>query len=259
MPKLVTLATDGFTNFVTLPDGQHLNLGAVSPLTFIMTLVIGSKRKILDEFLKEGSSAFPVDLGAMHKLLAPVKKRWAATFPLIQSLKHLGSDLDSLRQWRKAMATDKDMKDAIAQMVGDIERQVALIAQSAKDSAGAPAATMKSDIEHLHDLVKELRNAPTGQSDNRAFYAADEALDANAKMAEAILDKVEQTHVAIERLATAGRRFNASAAKVDLHAIACDTQMLLVTADLANPAVMDDLQGLAHRSDQMHALFANAK
>ena len=183
--KLVTLASDGFTNFVILPDGQNLNLGPVSPLTFVTKLVIGNKRKILDRFLAGENTLVALDLDAMYKLLAPVKKRWAtAKIPLIQLQRYQDFDLkSSLHEVIKVMANDKVMQDAIAQMIGEIEKQVSIISQQAKDTSGAPAAAMKTDIEHLHDLVKELRKVPAGQSDNRAFYASDEAFDVNAKIA----------------------------------------------------------------------------
>ena len=265
--KLITVATDGYTNFVTLPDGTRLNLGPVSVLSFINKLALGDKRTMLDEFLKEGSTVCIVSLGDMQKLLAPVRKRWSATFPLIHLQEYRTVNSSSPTRSATVM-TDKSMQDAIALEVQEIERQIALIEMKAKEAGSGPSSnSMKTDILHLKELVKNLGKAPTGQSTNRAFYAGQdqaqdqdqEALEANAKVADSILDMVEQTHVAIERLAAAGRKFNASMANEDLHAIASDTQALLAAADLSQPSVGNDLTALAERSAQMHGLFANAK
>ena len=63
----------------------------------------------------------------------------------------------------------------------------------------------------------------------------------------------------IDRLASMGKRFNVTAAKADLQVIASDIRTLLAAADLGNPAVTEDMASLAKKSDQIYALFANAK
>lgn len=79
MGTLVTVGTDGFRDFVELPDGRTFNLGSVSVLKFVTTLVASGAiaRKVLDTFLKKNKASLAVDLPAMEDLLRPKRSRWA--------------------------------------------------------------------------------------------------------------------------------------------------------------------------------------
>jgi acyl transferase domain-containing protein len=80
MPKaLVTVATDGFRDYVELPDGRTLNLGSVSVLKLVSTLVQSTKlcRSALDAFLSKGSAVVKVDIGRLEEILKPKRARWA--------------------------------------------------------------------------------------------------------------------------------------------------------------------------------------
>lgn len=82
---------------------------------------------------------------------------------------------------------------------------------------------------------------------------------ANTAVAEGVLRQVEETNVKIDKLAAAGRKFNASRAKSDLYAVASDVTEILNNVDLAQPWVRKDLDSLAGRSAKLHDLFASAK
>ncbi len=81
MPKrtLVTYGTDGFRDFVVLPDGQSYNLGSVSVLNLVVALArTGSEAKrSLDRFLANQEATLAVDLGQLFTLLEPKRARWA--------------------------------------------------------------------------------------------------------------------------------------------------------------------------------------
>jgi len=79
MGTLVTVGTDGFRDFVELPDGRTFNLGSVSVLKLVTTLVKSGAlaRKALDTFLKKKRATIAVDIAAMEELLRPPRSRWA--------------------------------------------------------------------------------------------------------------------------------------------------------------------------------------
>jgi hypothetical protein len=214
---------------------------------------------ILEEFLKEGSASFVAELDSMEQLFTPLRVRWAAeAFPFIPP------QIRRLPETRgKIMAdiTEKAIGNAIDQQIDEIERMISVIEQKAKDAekGSLSADMMKDDINNLRKLVKGLGKAPSGQSDNRAFYASLESLDTNARLADDILDKVDNTRATVDRLASEGRRFNASAARADLHVIAQNVHHILTNADLAAPYITKDLQKLAVQMDRIHGLFAGAK
>jgi len=79
MGSLVTVGTDGFRDFVDLPDGRSFNLGSVSVLKLVTSLVSSPvlARKALDTFLTKGMATISVDLAALENLVRPPRSRWA--------------------------------------------------------------------------------------------------------------------------------------------------------------------------------------
>lgn len=77
---LVTIATDGFRDYVSLPNGDTINLGTTSVLKLITEVVPFSAdiRKALDTFLAKGTVTLAADHSALLKVLRPKKSRWAA-------------------------------------------------------------------------------------------------------------------------------------------------------------------------------------
>jgi hypothetical protein len=77
--ELVTVSTDGFRDYVELPDGRTLNLGSLSVLRLITTLVSSSGlcRSALDKFLNSGSTIVKVDVDRLVEMLKPRRSRWA--------------------------------------------------------------------------------------------------------------------------------------------------------------------------------------
>lgn len=77
---LVTVGTDGVTNWVKLPDGQKFNLGAMSVLAFVTKLAKGpsSARKALDGWMSLGEASLAVDADKMWDLMQPHRAVWAS-------------------------------------------------------------------------------------------------------------------------------------------------------------------------------------
>lgn len=99
--SLVTVGTDGFRDYVEISDGRTLNLGSVSVLKLVATLVKSPAlcRLALDTFLREGRATIQADISQLEELLKPKRARWA------------GKDLIStdIREGRTVKATARDV------------------------------------------------------------------------------------------------------------------------------------------------------
>ncbi len=265
--KAVTISTDGQRDFVTTPDGVKHILGTVSVLQVVSKLAPpGHARRVLDEFNTTGEVMVTLDLDRLFEMLAPKRRRLLAS-PLIS-----GSDRTT-KGTTMAADADKGLQDAIKNQIGTIERQIEVLNQKAKETSGQPAADMKVEVGRLQDLIAWLkRPSPYGdQSDNSDAYglkgvtpggvktASYETFAENMALAETVLGQVAETTEIVDKLASAGRRFNASKAQSDLHEITSKVAALLQDVDLAQPWVKRDLNSLAERAAHIHGLFAQAK
>jgi hypothetical protein len=177
MAKLVTVATDGFRDYVTLPDGREINLGSVSVLKLVATLVRGVNkcRKALDAYLKSGHTIISVDLEELEHLLKPKRSRWA-------SYDDLFIPIVFRQPFRGAgMTQETTQAEAITQQIAEIEEHIKLLEQTASEHADGSLSEeqVQGAIDSLSKMVSELGQKPTGQSSNRYFYAA---LDELSKM-----------------------------------------------------------------------------
>lgn len=110
----------------------------------------------------------------------------------------------------------------------------------------------KYNKKHASTTYARMASAP-------APTASSVALDVNSKLAETIMGKIDASNDGVDRLVKAGRRFNASKAKGDLHGLSAKLANLLQNADLAQPWVKDELNGLAKQADVMHGYFGSVK
>lgn len=89
--------------------------------------------------------------------------------------------------------------------------------------------------------------------------ASYDTFSAHVELAEDIVAKVAATDEAIDRLVAAGKRFNASKAKQDLHKIASRVAEIAQNVDLAQPWVGNDLSDLSTKATEIQSLFLTAK
>ena len=101
-----------------------------------------------------------------------------------------------------------------------------------------------------------LAKSAWGVTANHGESPSYKTLQSNAAIVEDILDKVEETTATVDRLAQAGRRFNASAAKQDLHHVASRVHNILASVDLAAPYVAADLRKVAEQMDHIYSLLS---
>lgn len=264
MRLLVTLGTDGNTDWVRTPDGQQFNLGSVSALVFVTKLALGgsrSAREALNGFLQGKEVVLRVDDDKMWELLAPRRSLWAAD-SFIPS--------DHCKQGTGVMTIDKDL----AALEGHIQ---ALTKAAATD---VPAQKMAEGVDILARLAQKVL---ADQSDNSTYYglsrsvyeagtgpepdvtdvaevdavkfAANDIYKTNSELATQILDQMEAVDGRIDNLVTAGKEFNSRQAKTDIHQVTRRIANITNDVDLTAPWVTDDLQKLAARAEYLHGLF----
>jgi hypothetical protein len=194
-------------------------------------------------FLKTKQAVIAVDLSALEDLLKPKRARWAAAddsfIPTVSlTATHVGAE----QQGRgTSMDSDTAQAEAIRSQIDELEKQIALIEQTAKEHAeGSQSADqLKGSVESLKALVAELGKAPKGQSDNQAFYFKLASL-------EEVLSKVEGC---------------GSASEVDIssfHSTASDlfSQVSGKTIQAAiDEDVLEDLELFMDNTASLHAKF----
>lgn len=76
---LIVVGTDGFRDYVQLPDARTFNLGTVSVLHLVTELALNGviARRALDTFLAKKRATLAVDMEKLAILLKPKRSRWA--------------------------------------------------------------------------------------------------------------------------------------------------------------------------------------
>lgn len=234
MPErlLVTVGTDGYTNWVKTPDGQRFNLGTISVLKFISKLTPARlAREAVEQFNAEGEALVSVDADRMWELFTPRRSRWAHG-PFMPNL--------SMRQDQR-MTTDFEFH--LSRVEGDLNR----LAKAGSDKRASSTA----------DLVAKLRESAALLSSST--LASEEILESNLALADEILVKAAKTCGKIDRLRSAGKRFNAVRAKSDVYAVTSKVASILSQADMRFAWTTKDLEQLAERGEHLYALFAGTR
>jgi len=262
MAFLVSVGTDGTTDWVQTPDGSRYNLGPLSVLKFVTKLARPSQaRWVLDQFLGEGQAMLAVDEERMWALLAPKRSRWAAEkggeFPYGFVPVRLPMD--------------------IYEHLTRTERVVAYLDKKASFGETDPKA-----FEYLRKEAGKIQSP--NQSDNSTYYglgevpvheAADPApephtvaasehlqfdvYDQNMRLARKILDWSRVTVATIDSKVAAGRKFDSNRAKFDVHALTSKVASICEGTSLTEEWVRGDLQKLADRSKGLLRMFTGSR
>lgn len=259
---LISVGTDGFTDWVRLPTGERLNLGSLSIVNFVSKLIGGRQaRQVVEAFLQTGEAMLNVDEERMWGLLTPKRVRWASDsfMPLDPATTRKGTmaniheDLTALEQHIAALNTHAGKVTTASLKQGHeilfkLADKIKSPNQSKNDTyynLGAPS---------VYEVGDAAPKPVTVQASGLAF----DTVQANQTTAQQILAKAEETVAKIDKLAAAGKKFNAAKAKADLHAVTSKVAGIL-KMDLTASWVQDDLTKLAQRADELHGLFAPAK
>lgn len=288
---LVTVGTDGFTDWVKLPDGSRLNLGPISVLKLVSKLAPsrGAARSTLDSFLKDGEAMFSVDEAKMWALFAPRRAIWAGDDgPFMVSgssmARHVETIAPDQRSYQPPLGEPQGQgtMSTIHEDLTKLETHIQALNKAAANKV--PAAKMQEGHEILFRLAQKIKSP--NQSKNETYYGlgapdvhevsdaapkphtvqagqqveglAYDTVKGNEEIAGQILAKAEETVEIIDKLAAAGKPFKADQAKADVHAVTSKVGGILSDTDLTAAWVREDLQKLAGRMDQIHGLFASA-
>lgn len=273
---LVTVGSDGFTDWVQLPNGTKLSMGPVSVLNFVTKLCPSGRQAklVLKGFLRDQTAMVAVDEDLMWAMLAPRRARWAADSFMAQDQ----------RTTPTAESEGKTMSN-IDQDLAKIEKHVAALAKAAQ--AGTPREKMAEGFDILVKLASQIVPAsqdggyygfgePTPEPVTAPEPVAPEhapvvdvppvdggltydVYTANNAIAEQIVTQAEETTDRIDKLADAGKKFNAARARADIHVVTSKVAGILRDTDLTAPWIADDLKRLATRGQKLHDLFAPAK
>ena len=237
--RAITFSTDGLRDYAITPDGHKHILGAVSVLTLVSKLVpsISKARRALDEFNEAGETMVAVDVDRMFEMLQPKRPNRYAEL-LIPPQRCTAAQTTEIF----SMLDPSEVRNQI----GAIEQQISVLNQQPSQTA----------IAKLARLVQGFQGGFQGESRTAAESAA---LTNNANVAETIIQRVDETSDAVDRLVQAGRRFNASKAHEDLHTISSRVAEILETSDLSSSEVSADLNSLAKQAMHIHGLFSNAE
>lgn len=258
MALLVSIGTDGITNWVRLPSGERMNLGPLSVLSFVTHSAQSGKaaKRALDGFLRDGEAMVSVDEESMWGLLTPVRAKWSTNI----AGPFMTYDPRTARA-RYMSINEKDLKD--------LEQHVAALNKFASKASPQKMAEGREILAKLAKKVcvaddqqqEEPKEEPKKdeESDKEASSGlAYDTIQANRALANNILAKSDETVQVIDRLASAGKPFNAARAKADVHAVTSKVAGI-IREDLTQSWVGQDLHKLAAQADKLHGLFIPKK
>jgi hypothetical protein len=256
---LVTIGTDGATNWVRTPDGQRFNLGSVPILSFVTRLVLGGSRearRALDGFLQGDEVMLRVDEDKMWELMTPRRSRWGATDSFIP------------RDQRTSRGTTMSTTDKLTTLEQHVQmlHQAAAASVSPKKMAEGVSILMRlADQLDEDEASREASEVPKDPKEEPVSDDTDTGTDklafdtykANSKLATGILDKMEAVNDKVDQIVASGKDgFRAEDAKADIHEVTSKVAGIVSETDLATtPWVADDLMKLASRADYLHGLF----
>lgn len=262
----VFFSTDGLRDYVEMPDGVTYILGTMSVAKLIAPLAPTNEvRRVCDAFNEGKRPRLWVDVDKLWEALETNirRSRWASVDPVVPDLL-IPAQNRNPRTPEGTIMADSELQNAIKQQVGEIEKQIALIAQKAReaDNGSISKDMMEDEMKRLRGLIEQLRSPnPYGdQSKNRDFYAAAKqasvaTFEQNSAIVEETLKTVEATNDTIDRLVAAGKRFDAPRAKADLMKIASRVTEITASVDLGFDWIKGDLETLAKEAAEIHDLF----
>ena len=164
--------------------------------------------------------------------------------PLLKTLHELNQHVEAMTKFAGRVSPEK-MAEGVS-----ILKRLASQVQTEEPEAKAAEEQEPKDAEADKEDKAE---------DKTATSLTIDTVLANRAVTQDILTKAEATVAKIDRLAAAGRRFNAAKAKADVHAVTSKVAEILQHTTMTEAWVADDLQKLAKQTDHLHGLFASAK
>lgn len=270
---LVTLGTDGLTDWVRLPNGSKMSLGSISILKFVTKLAPTSRqaKQALQGFLAGQEVMVPVDETRMWELLAPRRTRWACDGPfmapdqrttptpqgkgtmptILADLQALETHIELLNKHASRVSPEK-RAEGFAILVKLTDR----IAKNQSDNSAYYGLGKPDVVEPTDPMPKPT---PPETKEAQVEGLTYDLVTTNRGLATEIMDRAEETLAGIDRAAATNPRFKAAArAKADVRAVTQKVAGILHDTTLAEPWVAEDLKKLAARASYLHGLFVKA-
>lgn len=225
---LVTVGTDGATNWVRLPSGQKFNLGMMSVLNFVSKLTKSGAmaRKTLQDFLKTGETMLTVNPDVMWDILQPGRPVWAA---------------DSF------MSPDQQQS-----AVQETTRMSNVWDDLAKEAQAFKRLASDDEQDEIIDEEVEEEGTPKEAATQKLSF---DVYASNLELAKEILASARTTLKAIDSKVASGRKFNAARARADVFAITSKTGSICEKTEMVETWVASDLQKLSSEMQRIHDLF----
>lgn len=227
--KLITVGTDGITNWVSASDGKRYNLGVMSVLKFVTDLLPPKKAvTALDTFLSEGSVMIVADPNKLEKTFARIAAQNPSMSPPVKD----------------SMATIQDK-------LTKIERHV----EALNKAAAKKASNLHEGIDILVKLASELKahDVTADFSDFIKEKKEEKEEEEKSKEAAVIIEKAAAVVERIDTLVDQGKKFNASKARQDVRAVTVRVASALRSGDSSA------LGKIAGEMDKIHSLFFPTK
>lgn len=152
---LVTVGTDGFVDYVQVPDGQRFMLGPVSVLQLIMGAVksVRAAQVALEEFVASGKTIVPVDLDQMWELLPFRRARYSSTNPFMLKWDHSDREPEMKTASYNTLIAHVEMAEDIVNKVAETDSTIdRLIAEGKRFDA----ARAKADLLKIASRIAEI-------------------------------------------------------------------------------------------------------
>lgn len=154
---LITVGTDGFVDYVQVPDGQKYMLGPVSVLKLITRLAPSRvARKALREFTEDQQAMLTVDLDKMWELLPFRRARYSSTNPLMGKADRR-PDSSEFSQMKTAsydtFTANMDLAEDIVEKVAQTDETIERLKQAGKQFDSVRA---KADLHKIASRVTEI-------------------------------------------------------------------------------------------------------
>jgi hypothetical protein len=214
----------------------------------------GRLRRSLDQFLMSGETMVSVDLDQMWDLLKPVRARFGTEVPFMASLgREESSHMHDFKAFEASLVQAEKALTLLTQKVA-AGQGVASAKQAFVIAANKIKSPNQSKNETYYNLGEpKVEVAPTAKA--AGMKLAYDVLEENSTIAGEILATLEETNSKVDTLVASGKKFNATAAKTDLHQVSTKVAGILRDADLTQSWVRDDLDKLSARANQLHGLF----
>lgn len=250
--SLVTVATDGFRDYVELPDGRTLNLGSVSVLKLITSLVpsVSMCRRALDTFLQDGRAVIKGDIGQLEEILAPKRARWATLGKgLIPTLPRQGEGMMQ-EQANTAVASFEGLLSTFDSLYQAPTPEA--LTEFRRTAAEFIALVSSAASEDASEQTEEPKEASVEKEDGGIKLAASEVPLVNEGLVHLVVARVE---AALQAVSSSSKK-GSDVAKVDLHVISTRLDGIVKSASMGDPSLRTALLDLAGKADQVRSFFA---